>query len=89
MRPSVEFVFIELVDAFAKDDRVLSASPHAQNFAPKLFEGHPARQGYRRADFARAMEILFSKRAIMTVEYGRPGDGRRKIVRGYTEEQNG
>jgi hypothetical protein len=61
----------------------LSESSNATNYAPRLFSRLPDRErdGYRQADFQRAMEALFKSRKIMSVTYGRKGDERRKIVR--------
>lgn len=76
-------VFLQLIDVLAAENRPISDNARASNYAPRLFMKRPAseRVNYREADFVRAMETLFSSRAIAIEEYGRPGDRRRKIVR--------
>jgi RecA-family ATPase len=83
-RRSVEDVFLGLLDALTAEERPLSAADRAGNFAPAIFERRPEREGYKRADFRRAMEALFARGIIANVEYGRKGDERRKIVRAKT-----
>lgn len=83
-RRPVEDVFIALLDAHnGANRRPLSESSNANNHAPRVFANLPDRErdGYRQADFQRAMETLFKGRKIMSVTYGRSGDERRKIVR--------
>jgi hypothetical protein len=63
------------------ENRPVSDSPHATNYAPKLFGKRPERDGYTKADFALAMERLFFSRRITIQEYGRKSDPRRRIVR--------
>ena len=80
-RRSPDDVFLDLLAAVAGDGRPLSAVRNAGNFAPTVFAARPDREGYRKPDFVGAMERLFARNAIATVEYGRKGDERRKIVR--------
>ena len=46
-------------------------APNAGGYAPRLFDGmdRGAREGYRRTDFARAMEGLLASGAIVNREY--------------------
>jgi RecA-family ATPase len=83
-RKKAEVVFLELLDAVTKENRSVSDSTHAPNYAPKLFAMRPERDGYTKIDFVRAMERLFASRQITMLEYGRKGDERRKIVRSAT-----
>jgi len=84
-RRKAEAVFLELLDTVTSENRPVSDSTHATNYAPKLFARRPERDGYTKADFARAMERLFSSRQITMQEYGRRSDPRRKIVRTASE----
>jgi RecA-family ATPase len=81
-----DIVFLDLVREFEQQGRVISASPQALNFAPRVFEKLPAGQsyGYRKDDFRRAMERLFKTGKIENIPYGRKGDERRKITAGET-----
>ena len=81
IRKKAETVFLELLDALARENRPVSDNSHAPNFAPKLFAMRPERDGYTKTDFTRAMERLFAARQITMQEYGRKSDLRRKIVR--------
>jgi hypothetical protein len=82
-----DVVFLDLVREFEQQGRVISASPQALNFAPRVFEKLPAGQsyGYRKDDFRRAMERLFKTGKIENIPYGRKGDERRKITAGPGE----
>ena len=80
-RRAVEDVFMDLLDALTAEGRPLSATKNAGNYAPTVFATRPDREGYRKSDFARALETLFSRKLLTTVEYGRKGDERRKLIR--------
>jgi RecA-family ATPase len=80
-RRAVETVFLDLLDAFARQDRPVSANSRAGNYAPKLFAMHADRDGFKKGDFARAMETLFARGEITNARYGRSGDERKMIVR--------
>jgi hypothetical protein len=80
-RKRADAVFLDLLDAVSSENRPVSDSTHAPNYAPKLFALRPERDGYTKTDFVRAMERLFASRQITMQEYGRKGDERRKIVR--------
>jgi hypothetical protein len=80
-RSPADQVFLDLLAATTGEGRPVSEVPNAGNYAPRLFAKRPERQGYRQADFMRAMEMLFSRREITTVDYGRKSDMRRKIIR--------
>ena len=77
---NAERVFLELLDAVTKEGRHASESPNAGNYAPRLFAKRPERQGFNKADFAKAMERLFADGRIKVESYGRPGDNHRHIV---------
>jgi RecA-family ATPase len=80
-RKKADAVFLELLDAVTRENRPVSDSTHAPNYAPKLFALRPERNGYTKTDFVRAMERLFASRQITMLDYGRKGDERRKIAR--------
>lgn len=80
-RHSCMDVFLLLLDSFADEKRPVSDSTHAPNYAPRLFAKRPEREGYRAADFTKAMEQLFAGQSIIMEEYGRQSDLRRRIVR--------
>ena len=82
----VKDVFLGLLDQFAGMKRPLSDNSKAGNYAPRMFGKLPREQrhDYREADFNRAMERLFKSSAIENIDYGRPSDMRRMIVRSPT-----
>jgi RecA-family ATPase len=80
-RRAAERVFLDLLDKVTAEGRRVSASRNSGNYAPRLFAGRPDREGYKKDDFACAMEDLFSRREIITKTYGRRGDERREIAR--------
>ena len=81
-RPDAETVFLALLDKMTAEGQTLShKSPQAGNYAPKVFTLRPERRGYRRSDFERALQNLFSMGEIAVEEYGPPSDRRGKIVR--------
>lgn len=87
-RRNAENVFLELLGLFERQNRPVSDSVHASNFAPKMFAKQPwtERQGFKRPDFERAMEALFSADEIKITEYGPPAKRRRRIIRSPHQE---
>jgi RecA-family ATPase len=77
-----ETMFLDLLQEFEASGRVVSESAHASNYAPRMFGRLPRdqRRGYREGDFLNAMNVLFARHAIASVDYGRRGDARKKIV---------
>jgi hypothetical protein len=75
-------VFVALVREFAANKRPVSSNVYARNYAPRVFEKLPRDQsrGFRKADFATAMEKLLKAKTIENVSYGRPSDERTKIA---------
>jgi RecA-family ATPase len=80
-RRAVEDVFLDLLDAFERENQRISESKNAGNYAPASFAKRPERDGYRKPDFERAMQTLFSRGAIRIVEYGPPSKIQRRIER--------
>ena len=79
-RESASKVFLALLSALAKQDRTVSDKKRAGNYAPTQFAQHPDRQGYKRCDFAMAMEQLFKSGRIKIAEDGPPSRLRRYIT---------
>ena len=75
-------VFLALLRESQKQGRPVSANSHSGNYAPREFAGKPREQrhDFKKGDFAKAMERLFSERKIELAEYGRQSDQRHKIV---------
>jgi RecA-family ATPase len=75
-------VFLMLLREMTDQSRHVSSSSRAGNYAPREFEKLPSdhRYGFRRADFERAMNMLFRDEKIRNAPYGRKGDERTKIV---------
>jgi RecA-family ATPase len=88
-RRPADDIFLALLDEHCAANRQpLSESRNAANFAPRVFASAVAnaRDGYAIGDFKTAMESLFKSGKIRSVNYGRSGDERRKIVRCDREE---
>jgi RecA-family ATPase len=79
--PDAETVFLSLLDKTTAERQPVSHNSRAGNCAPKVFALRPERRGYRRADFERAMQRLFSMNSIGIAEYQRSGHSHEKIVR--------
>ncbi len=79
-RRKAETVFLELLGKFEADNRHVSESRNATNYAPRIFAERTEREGFNKADFRRAMEALFSQGQIKIEEYGRKSDLRRRIA---------
>ena len=77
---NAERVFLELLEAVTAEGRSVSENTHASNYAPKLFAKRPGREGFNKADFAKAMERLFSDGRIKLEDYGPPSKNRKRIV---------
>jgi RecA-family ATPase len=80
-RRTCERVFLDLLDKVKAHERHVSDSRNSANYAPRLFAQRPDCEGFRKDDFSRAMEALFSRNEITTAPYGRSGDKRHEIVR--------
>jgi hypothetical protein len=72
---------MELLDKMTDENQPVSANPRAGNYAPRMFLTRPERQGFKKPDFVRAMQALFSAGNIVAKPYGRPGDMRTRIAR--------
>ena len=75
-------VFLDLVREMDGQNRPVSATGRASNYAPRLFETLPNEQrcGFRKADFERAMNTLLRDGKIKNAPYGRKGDVRTRIA---------
>ena len=79
-RGRAETVFLELLQRFEAEGRPVSDASRAGNYAPRLFDKRPGREGFTKTDFERAMESLFAQGRIKLVEYGRAGDRRKRLT---------
>ena len=77
---SAERVFLELLAKRNAQDRAVSHSKHASNFAPKELAAMEGREGFTGDDFRRGMERLFEDGRIAVETFGRKGDPRQRIV---------
>jgi RecA-family ATPase len=81
-RHDAETVFLELLDKMIAEGQTFSHNSRAGNYAPKLFARRPERQGYRVADFDRAMQALLAMHEIKIEGYGPPSHPKQRLVRG-------
>jgi RecA-family ATPase len=72
--------FLDLLVRCIEGNMPVSNSPHAHNFAPKVFAARPDRNGHTRRDFEGAMQRLLVAKKIRLENYGRKSDERRRIV---------
>ena len=63
-RGPYERVFLDLVTKVADAGSYVSNSRNSERYAPVVFGRRPDREGFKRADFARAMEKLFAEKKI-------------------------
>jgi RecA-family ATPase len=68
-RGTCERIFLELLNRIIAEGRYVSDSPTAPNFAPRLFAMQPDANGYRKADFNRAMQQLFKSKIVVRGAY--------------------
>ncbi|MGI4946877.1 MAG: AAA family ATPase [Janthinobacterium lividum] len=80
-RRKCEEVFLDLLDHFTERNRRLSDNAHAGNFACKAFAQHQQAEGFKIADFRRAMNTLFATKQIGLEQYGRPSDNTWRLAR--------
>ena len=69
---AVETVFLEALDALAKQGRQVNASPNHSYFAPKVMAGMPGVDGLGQPALRRAMEQLFHDGRVVLAETGPP-----------------
>jgi RecA-family ATPase len=79
-RRVAERVFLELLDRMAAEGRHVSESNRAANYAPKIFAARPDREGYREADFRRAMENLFARKELVMTTYRSASRNQRECI---------
>jgi hypothetical protein len=87
-RRAAETVFLGMLDKITAENRYVSDSKHATNYAPKLFASRPGNERYKEVDFYRAMEALFDRGEIIMRTYARRGREHRRIVRVKVEEDS-
>lgn len=81
-RPTSETVFLDLLDKYVAQKRRVSANPQAaRTYAPTVFAMDKGRKGYRRGDFAGAMNRLFDEGKLEIRESGPPSKRVEYIVR--------
>jgi hypothetical protein len=80
-RRAAETVFLEMLDKITAENRYVSDSKHATNYAPKLFASRPGNERYKAEHFQRAMEVLFDRGEIAMQDYGTKGHSHRRIMR--------
>ena len=80
-RAEIETTFLLLLDRANTQDRPMSASAKAGNFAPRVFGISPDRKGITRREFEVAMEALLATNQIAIVAYGSPSRNLTKLVR--------
>ncbi len=68
-RRTCERVFLDMMAAVAGEGRYVSDSPHAKNYAPKIFAMRPDRERFKQADFKSAMQRLFAAKKIRPGTY--------------------
>lgn len=75
-----EATFLSLLASSVVQNRPVSSSRNAGNYAPKFFAKLPGREGFGKREFEAAMNSLFDAERIMNLPYGRRGDERSRIV---------
>jgi hypothetical protein len=82
---SIEQQFLQLLDVFTEQRRIVSDKNKANNYAPTMFAGVPGEPNMPRRssrDYKLAMERLFLKGKIKVEIYGREDRDQHKLVRG-------
>jgi RecA-family ATPase len=69
-------VFLRMLRRSYSQERWVSLSRNATNFAPKVFAKAPDAEGHSAKDFSAAMERLLHDRKVKTETYGRFGHQR-------------
>ena len=78
-------MFLTLLDTLAREGRDVSHKPRAGNYAPRQFAKRPDRFEYGVADFEKAMERLFHRKAIAIETYKRNSKDHECIARSRPE----
>jgi RecA-family ATPase len=68
-RKTCERVFGDMLDRLTAEGQRVSHNPRAGNYAPRIFALRPDREGFKRADFERAMHTLFANKQIKVAPY--------------------
>jgi RecA-family ATPase len=78
-------LFLVLLDRCDEINMPVTSSKNAGNYAPRVFAKRTDRLGRTVRDFEAAMGALFTSGHLALVNYGRPGDERRRIARRAAE----
>lgn len=79
-RNEIEATFLVLLERAMSQDRPLSPSKNAGNYAPKIFSQAPDRRGFTKREFEYALEGLLAADRIAIVQYGSPSRAQHKVV---------
>jgi RecA-family ATPase len=82
-RRNADRVFLDLVDATARENQPVSSNNRAGNYAPRLFAKRPDRERFMVKDFEAAMQRLFVNSDIVNAPYG-PNPDARAVVFGVS-----
>ncbi len=74
-------MFLDLLDRCDAQGVHVSESPHAGNYACKLFGKRPDREGFGKREFEAAMAALFAARRIRVETFSVKSRTRSRIVR--------
>lgn len=79
-RSKGERVFLALLRQFTQQQRRVSASPTAGNYAPKEFAKEPGAEGCKQSAFESAMRTLLAQHVVANEPYGPPSKAQMRLV---------
>jgi RecA-family ATPase len=80
-RRTCEHIVLDLVEQLASEKQWVSNNSRAGNYAPRVFMRRADRNGFKTADFARAVDTLLAGGVLINEQYGRKGDERYRLAR--------
>ena len=76
----IEATFLRILTQCSEQNRPLSPSSHAPNFAAKIMAGFPDNGGFSQRDFAGALERLLARKHVRIGTFGPPSKQRSYLI---------
>lgn len=85
----IDGAFIDVLGKLTRQNRPVSPSAHASNYAPKIIAGHPDGKAYTQRDYKGALERLLAADRIHIASFGPPSKTIRHLALGPAPPEGG
>ncbi|UGX91733.1 AAA family ATPase [Bradyrhizobium barranii subsp. barranii] len=85
----IDEAFLDVLGKLTRQNRPVSPSAHASNYAPKIIAGHPDGKAYTQRDYKAALERLLAADRIHIASFGPPSKTIRHLAPGPGTSEGG